>query len=363
MAVGEPGDATRATQPEPAPVIGEDRLVYVDVMRTVAVGRVVLNHALPWPWLKWFESLPVMFFASGLLVGRSLQTRPWRAVMVGRFKRLAMPTGLYLAFAAAMAYFDVLPWGATTVHLWYVWTFLLFTLLSAGFRRLIRWSRLATLLGLSVLVVVLTLVDQHDGALAGAYALAWVTGMIWAEDGCVVPSRRFLLTAAISGFAVSFLSVALLLQIDALTSPSRLGISMAGLGAAWLAVGLLLRKQLEALMHVRGVGAFIRYLNKRLLTVYLWHVPGTLFGRRWASLIGLDPFWGSVFVVVVTLVLTGLATVLLGGLEDRASASSKAVKAKAERRAAMAASSPAPEGREPVRDAVEQADTPIIDIR
>ncbi|MEZ5239024.1 MAG: hypothetical protein R2716_08735 [Microthrixaceae bacterium] len=71
-------------------------------MRTIAVARVVVNHALPWPWLKWFESLPVMFFVSGTLVGRLHLRDSWRAVMWGRFNRLAVPTEVYLAFAAVM---------------------------------------------------------------------------------------------------------------------------------------------------------------------------------------------------------------------------------------------------------------------
>lgn len=312
------------------PSVALNRLAFVDVMRTVAVGRVVVNHALPWAWMKWFESLPVMFFASGLLVGRSLATRDWKTVFVGRFKRLAMPTGLYIAFAVVMWQTGALP--GTTQHLWYVWTFLLFTALSGVFLRLIRWSRVTTLAAVSVIVIVATLgPDTYmPWGVSGAYLLAWLAGMIWAEDGCRMPSRRFLITAAVLGFGVAVAAVALLLQLDLLTSPSKLGISMAALGAAWLAIGLLLRNQLEALMGVRGIGPFIRYLNKRLLTIYLWHLPATILGRQWANDLGLESFWNACFVLLVTFVLTGVATVAFGGLEDRASASSKRVKARAE---------------------------------
>ncbi|MGI9577405.1 MAG: acyltransferase family protein [Microthrixaceae bacterium] len=334
MAAGEAGQPTNAEdQQQVAPMEPEvalSRLAFVDVMRTVAVGRVVINHALPWAWMKWFESLPVMFFASGLLVGRSLATRDWKTVFVGRFKRLAMPTGLYLAFAVTMKLTGAIP--GTTEHLWYVWTFLLFTALSGVFLRLIRWSRIGTLAIVSVIVVVATLgPDSYmPWGVSGAYLLAWLAGMIWAEDNCRMPSKRALITTAVLGFAAAVVAVALLLQLDLLTSPSKLGISMAGLGAAWLAVGLLLRNQLEALMGLRAIGPFIRYLNKRLLTIYLWHLPATILGRQWANDLGLEPFWNACFVVLVTLVLTGVATVALGGLEDRASASSKRVKARAD---------------------------------
>jgi hypothetical protein len=331
------------------PKVALSRLAFVDVMRTVAVGRVVVNHALPWAWMKWFESLPVMFFASGLLVGRSLATRDWKAVFVGRFKRLAMPTGLYLAFAVAMKLTGAIP--GTTEHLWYVWTFLLFTALSGVFLRMIRWSRVATLSIVAVLVVAATLgPDTYlPWGVSGAYLLAWLAGMIWAEDGCRLPPRRILVTTAVVGFAVSVAAVALLLQLDLLTSPSKLGISMAGLGAAWLSVGLLLKDQLEALMDMRGVGPFIRYLNKRLLTIYLWHLPATILGRQWADDLGLSPVPNALFVLAVTFVLTGLATVALGGLEDRASASSKRVKARAEATRGVTAAPDAPGAPVPPR--------------
>ena len=331
------GDAGRPTETGDREVVAQmqpkdalSRLAFVDVMRTVAVGRVVVNHALPWPWMKWFESLPVMFFASGLLVGRSLATRDWKAVFVGRFRRLAMPTGLYLAFAAAMTITGAMP--GTTVHLWYVWTFLLFTALSGVFLRLIRWSRITTLSVVCVLVIAATIGPEQywSFGVSGAYLLAWLAGMVWAEEGCRVPSVRTLVAAVVVGSAAAIVSVGLLLQFGSLTSPSKLGIAMAGLGAAWLAIGLLLKDQLDSLLRLRRIGPFIRYLNKRLLTIYLWHIPATILGRDWADALGLEPFWNACFVLLVTFLLTGLATVALGGLEDRASASSKRVKARAE---------------------------------
>ncbi|MCB1012448.1 MAG: acyltransferase [Microthrixaceae bacterium] len=318
-------------------MIGTDRLAYVDVMRTVAVVRVVINHALPWPWLKWFESLPVMFFVSGTLVGRSLRTRSVWAVFRGRFSRLALPWGAYIVFDLTMKVTGGLP--DTDEHLWYIWTFLAFVALSGVFRWLIRWSAVGTLSAQAAVLVALTVIGQNELAVGMAYQMAWVAGMVWAERDCVVPSRRFLLTTTFLGFAASVLAVAYWLGLGSTitpsdpnetVSPSSLGISMAGLGAAWLAVGMLLRGPLEASMHVRGLGSLIRYLNKRLLTVYLWHLPATIVARQWSVDLDLDRYWSVVFVLGVTLVLTGLATVLFGRLEDRASKTSKRVKQRAE---------------------------------
>ncbi|MFV0318064.1 MAG: acyltransferase family protein [Microthrixaceae bacterium] len=327
---------TGGDQRSPQPVIGADRLAYVDVMRTVAVLRVVVNHALPWPWLKWFESLPVMFFVSGTLVGRSLRNRSVWTVFKGRFSRLAAPTALYLAFAALM---KLTGWMAgTTTHLWYIWTFLLFVAMSGVYRWCIRRSVVVTILVQVVAIVVMTFADLNESAVGMAYQLAWVTGMVWASRDCEVPSVRFLVTTVVGGFTAAIVSVWYWLGLGAtitpaepgvILSPSSLGISMAGLGAAWLAVGMLLRGPLEASMHVRGLGPFIRYLNKRLLTIYLWHLPATIIARQWSVDLGLNRYWSVPFVLAVTFVLTGIATVLLGGLEDRASDTSKRVKAAA----------------------------------
>lgn len=328
---------TVPSAPTSSPVIGADRLAYVDVMRTVAVLRVVVNHALPWAWLKWFESLPVMFFVSGTLVGRSLRTRPWRAVFWGRLNRLAVPTAVYLAFAAAMKLTGWL--GGTDTHLWYIWTFLVFVALSGVYRWLIQRAALATMVVMGALVVVLTITHNNEPAIGMAYQMAWVAGMIWAERDCEVPPRSFLVATAGIGAAVAVVSVAYWLGLAATidspagadqVTPSQLGIAMAALGAAWLAVGMLARRQLEASMHVRGLGTFIRYLNRRLLTIYLWHLPATILARNLSIDLGLVGFWSAVFVLGVTFALTAAATVLLGGLEDRASAASKRVKARAE---------------------------------
>lgn len=336
------GAGTRGTSPARAPRIGADRLAYVDFMRTIAVARVVVNHALPWPWLKWFESLPVMFFVSGTLVGRSLRTRSWRAVMWGRFSRLAVPTGVYLAFAAVMELTGLLE-GVTT-HLWYIWTFLVFVALSGIYRWLIQRAPLATITVIGAAVVLLTVTHNNEPAIGMAYQMAWVAGMIWAERDCEVPPRSFLVSTAVVGFGIAALAVGYWLGLASTINPvdgeqitpSALGISMAALGAAWLAVGMLLRKQLEAAMGLRGIGSFVRYLNKRLLTIYLWHLPATILARQVSDDLGLTGVSSVALVLAITLVLTGLATVAFGGLEDRASAASKRVKARAEGGGAVA---------------------------
>ncbi|MCZ7631577.1 MAG: acyltransferase [Microthrixaceae bacterium] len=172
----------------------------------------------------------------------------------------------------------------TTEHLWYIWTFLIFVALSGVYRWLIQRAALATMLVMGAVVVLLTVTHNNQPAVGMAYQMAWVAGMIWAERDCEVPPVSFLVATAGLGFAVAIVAVAYWLGLGSTINPvggvqmtpSTLGIAMAGLGAAWLAVGMLLRNQLVAAMRVRGLGSFIAYLNRRLLTIYLWHLPATL---------------------------------------------------------------------------------------
>ncbi len=301
---------------------GTQRIAFVDVLRTIAVLRVVVNHSLLWPWLTWFEAMPVMFFVSGTLVARSLATRPWRSVLTSRFKRLALPVGVYLVFAVLMSG-KALGWlGGTTIQLWYVWNFLAFTAISPLLIKLVRRFPLWTIAVIVAAIVAMSTLGPKGSAPGAAYLLFWFLGMWWAERGCPIPPRPVLAGIVVTGYVAAITSVHFLVGLSLEQSPSVVGISMAGLGAAWLSLGLIFRNQLDALIKTPHVGAFIKYLNRRLLTIYLWHVPATLVARDLADRWDLTGAAWFAVVMLITIVLTGAATVLLGGLEDRAAKSS-----------------------------------------
>ncbi|GAA2462516.1 acyltransferase [Streptomyces macrosporus] len=72
---------------------GRDR--YLDLLRTLALFRVVLYHTFAWGWLTLlFPSMGVMFALAGALMARSL-ARPALAVLRGRIRRLLLPLWLY----------------------------------------------------------------------------------------------------------------------------------------------------------------------------------------------------------------------------------------------------------------------------
>lgn len=93
--------------PAPAPVAapapgrpGRDR--YLDLLRSVALVRVVVYHLFGWAWLTvLFPSMGVMFALAGSLMARSLK-RPAPGVIRGRVRRLLPPMWAFGAVVLAM---------------------------------------------------------------------------------------------------------------------------------------------------------------------------------------------------------------------------------------------------------------------
>ena len=74
---------------------GRDR--YLDLLRSLALVRVVLYHLFGWAWLTvLFPSMGVMFALAGSLMARSL-TRPTLSVIRGRIRRLLPPLWAFSA--------------------------------------------------------------------------------------------------------------------------------------------------------------------------------------------------------------------------------------------------------------------------
>ncbi|MEU4167485.1 acyltransferase family protein [Streptomyces sp. NPDC026665] len=100
----EPGTAAGAEPGEkPAPRRpGRDR--YLDLLRSMALVRVVVYHLMGWGWLTVvFPSMGVMFALAGSLMARSL-SRPPLSVIRGRLRRLLPPLWAFSAVALAMMF-------------------------------------------------------------------------------------------------------------------------------------------------------------------------------------------------------------------------------------------------------------------
>ncbi|WP_376735861.1 acyltransferase family protein [Streptomyces broussonetiae] len=85
----EPEPPAPAPAPETKKAPGRDR--YLDLLRSIALVRVVVYHIFGWAWLTvLFPSMGVMFALAGSLMARSL-SRPALGVIRGRVRRLLPP--------------------------------------------------------------------------------------------------------------------------------------------------------------------------------------------------------------------------------------------------------------------------------
>ncbi|MET7892456.1 acyltransferase family protein [Streptomyces mirabilis] len=94
---------TPTAQSAPAPKKpGRDR--YLDLLRSIALVRVVVYHLFGWAWLTvLFPSMGVMFALAGSLMARSLG-RPALGVIRGRIRRLLPPLWAFSVVALALMF-------------------------------------------------------------------------------------------------------------------------------------------------------------------------------------------------------------------------------------------------------------------
>jgi len=96
-----------APAPEPAPAAapkkpGRDR--YLDLLRSIALVRVVAYHLFGWAWLTvLFPSMGVMFALAGSLMARSLNRPAW-GVIKSRVRRLLPPLWVFSAVVLTMMF-------------------------------------------------------------------------------------------------------------------------------------------------------------------------------------------------------------------------------------------------------------------
>jgi peptidoglycan/LPS O-acetylase OafA/YrhL len=337
---------------------GAGRLVLLDLLRTVALYRVVLLHVTGIDPLTWVAAMPVMFFVAGSLVARSLGRRPGRTVVVDRYRRILVPLGGYAAclvvlyaaqglltsslgsttgaggwitrlgvYDTARLFVPVLSLGApvgpgspsdpvfwTWDPLWYLHTHLVFVLLSPLLFALFRRRRRALYAGLGLLWAVDCVVNRGTFNQM-TFLLFFVAGFAFEDGGPDdLPRRRLAGTALVCG------------ALGLLLVPAGPGLSVNGwvpslllLGVAWLAAALYFRGPLERLARTRVVRPVVEFTNRRALTVYLWSLLGVYVSRLLLPPAGRS-LGGKALVAVgslaVTAVVTLVACLAAGWLED-----------------------------------------------
>ncbi|MFD7693713.1 acyltransferase [Streptomyces sp. NPDC059805] len=103
----EPSTPAPDPAPEPVPAAapkkpGRDR--YLDLLRSIALVRVVAYHLFGWAWLTvLFPSMGVMFALAGSLMARSLNRPAW-GVIKSRVRRLLPPLWVFSAVVLTMMF-------------------------------------------------------------------------------------------------------------------------------------------------------------------------------------------------------------------------------------------------------------------
>ncbi|MFF3451218.1 acyltransferase [Streptomyces sp. NPDC002667] len=369
----------RAPQPEeaaPAPARKPGRDRYLDLLRALALVRVVVYHNFSWTWLPIvFPSMGVMFALAGSLMVRSLN-RPALSVIRGRLRRLLPPMWLFGAVVvplmllqgwrpdaahhpdwwwADLAYwvlpFSEPPFGATLhtfgghlpsswaeqicVPLWYLRAYLWYVLLSPLLLKAMRkmpWVTLLVPLALAFLINS-GLIDQSGRLMEAAtdfttFGSCWLLGMAH-QEGLLRRIPQYIVPSV----APLVLMFGLWWLLRAPVDNPRIGHDLEAVPVAqaiWSFGAVMLLLHLspsweqwpKPLERFNGV---ISLLNSRAVTVYLWHSFALVLTEPL-----IDQLWNNSFFydhaqwllvsqwtpLAVAVPLICLAIVLFGWIED-----------------------------------------------
>ncbi|MEV0095948.1 acyltransferase [Streptomyces sp. NPDC050738] len=344
---------------------GRDR--YLDLLRSVALFRVVVYHLFGWGWLSVvFPSMGVMFALAGSLMARSL-SRPPLGVIRGRLRRLLPPMWAFGAITLTMMLYAgwrpsftklllyVLPVGApgypetlgddgglldatwadqAVGPLWYIRAYLWFVLLSPlllkAFRRL-PWPTLLAPLGLTALLATgLVTVPGEPGLALTDFAVfgsCWLLGFAH-QDGLLrqVP-RYFLVSCAIPVMVFGLWWASGHLGPDG-WDLNDIPLSQATWSFGACAILLAYSPSWQQLPgRLAKFDKVITLSNNRAVTIYLWHNLLIMATVPLVDLLYDVPFiddhfdalltsMNSVLMFVAVWPLIGLMILAVGWIED-----------------------------------------------
>ncbi|MDP5312260.1 acyltransferase family protein [Streptomyces poriferorum] len=365
-----------APEPEAAPPAaaapGRDR--YLDLLRAVALVRVVVFHLFGWAWLTIvFPSMGVMFALAGSLMARSLARPAW-SVVRSRLRRLLPPMWAFLAVVVPMVFLlgwkpvreegiwwflklgcyllpvgtPPFPWESGSEGglletswaeqamgpLWYIRAYLWFVLASPlllkAFRRL-PWVTLLAPVGLTAVIgtgLVTVPGTAGEGLIDFAvFGSCWILGFAH-NDGLLRTVPRYL-TVSMATFLMAF---ALWWASGHLTEEGW-NLDEIPLAQATWSLGfcvILLQyapswRQLPG--RLAGWDGLVTLANNRAVTIYLWHNLLLM-----AGFLLIDQLWnvpwvgdhlgtyidasGNALELIVIWPLIGLMILAVGWVED-----------------------------------------------
>ncbi|SBT64940.1 Peptidoglycan/LPS O-acetylase OafA/YrhL, contains acyltransferase and SGNH-hydrolase domains [Micromonospora sediminicola] len=317
---------------------------YLDLLRFLAIVRVVTYHVTGYATLTLvFPAMAVMFALAGSLMAASLDRTGVPAV--GRRLRRLLPslwvlaavfvpamllTGLPLTPKVLLWLFPISDppanyWGGLALSpIWYLRDYLWFVLASPLVLWLFRRAPLPTLAAPYALLAAI-----EFGVLAnpptvlrefGLYFGAWLLGFAH-HDGLLRRMRNRVLLPVAGGLGAAGLA-----WIATHPGPRGYDINDIHLGnALWSAAFILVAigrapTGADWVDRVPALGRAVTVVNRRALTVYLWHMPFVVALTPLVGLVGWSPrdpvgLWLRVGLVFV---LVGVVTLLVGWVEDLA---------------------------------------------
>lgn len=327
---------------------------YLDLVRAVALVRVIAFHVLRVGWITLlFPSMGVMFALGGQMMAASLDRQGLHSVS-SRFRRV-LPSMWLLGLIAVPAmtlfvdeWFPTLqtiatwllpvtdPVGADSVGiiwqpLWYIRAYLWFVILSPVVYYLFRKLPLGVLA-----VPVIAIAAVHDpGALYSKGQLGIGALDLLTYGGCWLigfASHRGYLTQLSKSMVLLIAALLAVVGLHAFISNwsdvLQYGISIAPTGnAAWsaaFAIAILrFRPGARFLQWVPSSRALLRSISNRSMTIYLWHGPAIVAAQLLLNIPLVSPLVTSsntpdpmIWLLSTTLLMTGVAAIAFGRFEN-----------------------------------------------
>ena len=277
----------------------------LDLLRAVALARIVLWHLYAQTWLTWIAAVPVMFFIAGTLIQPDRQG--YVSFVRKRARRLLIPfwvygaaVGIFTAIVAiksasphGLRVSSLLSWivpvtdpasaawtsGWLSSHLWYLrayfWIIVLSPLLVRAAQRIAATFAIVVA-GLALLEMAadrnVPFIGHGPGRILVGDVLVYgffaIIGIWYRHQGARASIRTLTIFAGLFGGAAVAFSIVV-------------GLPKGGVNASYPAVFLLGIATLCAVAAIEGplrriaglahVAATTRRISSRALTVYLWH--------------------------------------------------------------------------------------------
>ncbi len=309
---------------------------YFDLLRAVAIGRVVLYHTFGYAWLTIiFPAMGLMFALGGSLMAASMDRSGNSAV--GRRLRRILPPLAVLAVVAIVGtlltghaldpklllwFFPLFhpptnDWGGQWLGMiWYIREYLWFVLLSPLLLPAFRRWPVVSLAVPFVLLAFLTFTGLKVNPVISDFALyapAWMLGFAQYHRTLEKLSKRLVWTiAGVTGaLGLGWL----------FTHPGPRGFDINDVplaNALWSGAFLLVL--LRMLQPVVPQTAIVDVVNRRAITVYLWHEGAIALVTAGALAVGVSllGFSGAVTELLAVVVLLVLVVAAIGWIEDLA---------------------------------------------